>query len=82
MGEMGSEEIRFHEEVLKYALKTKIDTFILMGIRMKEAMKKFNDERLIYCDTKDEIKKLISTSYKDNVILLKGSNFNHLWEII
>ena len=49
---------------------------------MKEAMKRFNDERLIYCDTKDEIKKLISTSYKDNVILLKGSNFNHLWEII
>lgn len=82
MGEMGSDEIRFHEEVLDYALKTKIDTFILMGSRMKEAMKKFNDKRLIYCNTKDEIKKLISTSYKDNVILLKGSNFNHLWEII
>ena len=82
MGEMGSDEIKFHQEVLEYALKTKIDTFILMGSRMKEAMKSFNDERLIYCDTKDEIKKLISTSYKDNVILLKGSNFNHLWEII
>lgn len=82
MGEMGSDEIRFHEEVLDYALKTKIDTFILMGSRMKEAMKKFNDKRLVYCNTKDEIKKLISTSYKDNVILLKGSNFNHLWEII
>lgn len=82
MGEMGNDEIRFHEEVLEYALKTKIDAFILMGSRMKEAMKKFNDGRLTYCDTKDEIKKLISTSYKDNVILLKGSNFNHLWEII
>ena len=82
IGEMGSDEIKFHQEVLEYALKTKIDTFILMGSRMKEAMKSFNDERLIYCDTKDEIKKLISTSYKDNVILLKGSNFNHLWEII
>ena len=82
MGEMGSDEIRFHEEVLEYALKTKINTFILMGNRMKEAMKKFNDERLIYCDTKDEIKKLISTSRENNVILLKGSNFNHLWEII
>ncbi|WP_177162121.1 UDP-N-acetylmuramoyl-tripeptide--D-alanyl-D-alanine ligase [uncultured Fusobacterium sp.] len=82
MGEMGSDEIKFHQEVLEYALKTKIDTFILMGSRMKEAMKSFNDERLIYCDTKDEIKKLISTSYKDNVILLKGSNFNHLWKII
>ncbi len=82
MGEMGNDEIRFHEEVLEYALKTKIDTFILMGSRMKEAMKKFNDGRLTYCNTKDEIKKLISTSYKDNVILLKGSNFNHLWEII
>lgn len=82
MGEMGSDEIRFHQEVLDYALKTKIDTFILMGTRMKEAMKKFNDTRLIYCNSKEEIKKLISSLYSDNVILLKGSNFNHLWEII
>ena len=82
MGEMGIDEIRFHKEVLDYALKTKIDTFILTGNRMKKAMKDFNDMRLIYCDSKEEIKKLISSYYKNNVILLKGSNFNHLWEII
>lgn len=82
MGEMGIDEIKYHQEVLEYALKTKIDTFILTGNRMKEAMRSFNDSRLIFCNSKEEIKNLISSFYKDNVILLKGSNFNHLWEII
>lgn len=82
MGEMGTDEIKYHKEVIDFALTTNIDNFILLGDRMKKALEKFNDERLIHCKTKEEIKKLINEKYKDNVILLKGSNFNHLWEII
>ena len=82
IGEMGTDEIKYHKEVIDFALTTNIDNFILLGDRMKKALEKFNDERLIHCESKEEIKKLINEKYKDNVILLKGSNFNRLWEII
>ncbi len=82
MGEMGSDEIKYHRDVINFALTTKIDNFILLGERMKKALEGFNDERLSFCNSKAEIKMLINKKYKDNIILLKGSNFNHLWEII
>lgn len=82
MGEMGADEIKYHKDVIDFALTTEIDNFILLGERMKKALENFNDERLIFCNSKEEIKELINKKYKDNIILLKGSNFNHLWEII
>ena len=50
---------------------------------MKEAAKSLeNKEKLIIAETKEEIKNIIRKDFADRVILLKGSNFNHLWEIM
>lgn len=84
MGELGKDELKYHEDVLKYAVTLDIDKIILLGKLMKEASKVVENqkEKLIIADTKDEIKEIIKKDFTDKVILLKGSNFNHLWEIM
>lgn len=82
MGEMGKDEIFYHEDVLNFANNTDIDTIIILGSLMKEAYKNIKSNKFILVENKDEIKKLIKNNFSDRVILLKGSNFNHLWEII
>lgn len=82
MGEMGKDEIFYHEDVLNFANNTDIDTIIILGSLMKEAYKNVKSNKFILVENKDEIKKLIKNNFSDRVILLKGSNFNHLWEII
>ncbi len=83
MGELGENEKRYHEEVLKYAADLDIDKFILFGPLMKGALEKIeNKDKFITAETKDEIKEIIKKDFADRVILLKGSNFNHLWEIM
>lgn len=83
MGELGENEKRYHEEVLKYAADLDIDKFILFGSLMKGALEKIeNKDKFITAETKDEIKEIIKKDFADRVILLKGSNFNHLWEIM
>ena len=83
MGELGKDELKYHEEVLKYALSLDIEKIIILGEIMKEAAKSLeNKEKLIIAETKEEIKNIIRKDFADRVILLKGSNFNHLWEIM
>lgn len=86
MGELGKDELKYHEDVLKYAVSLDIDKIILFGKLMKEASKVIEKdsekEKLITAETKDEIKEIIRKNFADRVILLKGSNFNHLWEIM
>lgn len=85
MGELGEQEILFHKEVIEKALALDIEKIILFGNRMKEAVKYFDrdqNNKIIIKDTKDEIKDIIKNEFSDRIILLKGSNFNHLWEIM
>lgn len=86
MGELGKDELKYHKDVLKYAVSLDIDKIILFGKLMKEASevieKDSEKEKLITAETKDEIKEIIRKNFADRVILLKGSNFNHLWEIM
>lgn len=82
MGEMGKNEVLYHEDVLKFANNSNIDTIILLGPLMKEASKNINSNKFILAENKEEIRELIKNNFSDRVILLKGSNFNHLWEII
>lgn len=86
MGELGKDELKYHEDILKFAVSLDIDKIILFGKLMKEASKVIENrekaEKLITAETKDEIKEIIRKNFTDRVILLKGSNFNHLWEIM
>lgn len=83
MGELGKNELKYHEEVLQYAAALDIEKIILFGNIMKKAAEKIeNKEKLIIAETKEEIKNIIRENFSDRVVLLKGSNFNHLWEIM
>ncbi len=82
MGELGTYEELLHEEVLAHALNTSIDNFIVFGKLMKKSATKFNNKKIIICSTKEEVKELIKEKFYSHLILLKGSNFNRLWEII
>ena len=86
MGELGKDELKYHEEIIKYAVSLDIDKIILFGTLMSEGAKAVSDEKLkekiIIAETKDKIKEIIKRDFADKVILLKGSNFNHLWEIM
>lgn len=85
MGELGKDELRYHEEVLSFAVSLKIEKIIILGDIMKKAyssLSKENKEKIIIAETKEEIKNIIKKEFADRIILLKGSNFNHLWEIM
>lgn len=84
MSELGENEIEFHKEVLELALSLNIEKIILFGKRMKIAAEEFKTQKnkIIIKETKDEIKELINKKFSDKIILLKGSNSNHLWEIM
>ncbi|NME35996.1 MULTISPECIES: UDP-N-acetylmuramoyl-tripeptide--D-alanyl-D-alanine ligase [Fusobacterium] len=82
MGEMGENAISYHEDVLRFANKSNIETIIILGPLMKEAYKNISSSKFILVENKEEIKKLIKNNFSDRIILLKGSNFNRLWEII
>lgn len=84
MGELGEEEIKFHREVLENAVKLEnVEKIIITGSRMLAASKYILDNRkIIFCEDKEAVKNIILKKFSDKLILLKGSNFNHLWEII
>lgn len=83
MGELGKDELKYHIEVLEYAVTLDIEKIIVFGKIMKEAAEKIeNKEKLIIAETKEEIKNIIRKDFADRVVLIKGSNFNHLWEIM
>lgn len=83
MGELGKDELKYHVEVLKYALTLNIEKIIVFGNIMKKATEEIrNKEKLIIAETKEEIKDIIKKDFSDSIILIKGSNFNHLWEIM
>lgn len=83
MGELGKDELKYHIEVLEYAVTLDIEKIIVFGNIMKEAAEKIeNREKLIVAETKEEIKNIIRKDFADRVVLIKGSNFNHLWEIM
>ena len=83
MGELGKDELKYHIEVLEYAVALDIEKIIVFGNIMKEAAEKIeNREKLIIVETKEEIKNIIRKDFADRVVLIKGSNFNHLWEIM
>ena len=83
MGELGKDELKYHVEVLKYALTLNIKKIIVFGDIMKKATEEIeNKEKLIIAETKEEIKNIIKKDFSDSIILIKGSNFNHLWEIM
>ena len=83
MGELGKDELKYHIEVLEYAVALDIEKIIVFGNIMKEAAEKIeNREKLIVAETKEEIKNIIRKDFSDRVVLIKGSNFNHLWEIM
>lgn len=83
MGELGKDELKCHIEVLEYAVTLDIEKIIVFGNIMKEAAEKIeNREKLIIAETKEEIKNIIRKDFADRVVLIKGSNFNHLWEIM
>lgn len=85
MGELGKDELRYHEEVLSFAVSLNIEKIIILGNIMKKAyssLSKENKEKIIIAETKEEIKNIIKKEFADRIILLKGSNFNHLWEIM
>ena len=83
MGELGKDELKYHIEVLEYAVALDIEKIIAFGNIMKEAAEKIeNREKLIIAETKEEIKNIIRKDFADRVVLIKGSNFNHLWEIM
>ena len=77
------DELKYHIEVLEYAVALDIEKIIVFGNIMKEAAEKIeNREKLIVAETKEEIKNIIRKDFSDRVVLIKGSNFNHLWEIM
>ena len=83
MGELGKDELKYHVEVLKYALTLNVEKIIVFGDIMKKATEGIkNKEKLIIAETKEEIKEIIKKDFSDSIILIKGSNFNHLWEIM
>lgn len=83
MGELGEDELSYHEDVLKHAFSLDIDKIIILGPLMEKASEKIMDkERLIIAKNKTEIKDIIKKDFSNYIILLKGSNFNHLWEIM
>lgn len=83
MGELGKDELKYHIEVLEYAVTLDIEKIIVFGNIMKEAAEKIeNREKLIIAETKEEIKNIIRKDFADRVVLIKGSNFNHLWKIM
>lgn len=83
MGELGEKEIDFHIELIKYAIEKKFFKIILYGNLMEKALKSIdNREKIIFFNKKSEIKELINREFKNKLILIKGSNFNKLWEIL
>lgn len=84
MGELGENELEFHREVIEFALSLKIEKIILFGELMERASKSYKNQKnkIIIKKSKDEIRKLIEEKFRDRLILLKGSNYNHLWEIM
>ena len=83
MGELGKDELKYHIEVIEYAVALDIEKIIVFGNIMKEAAEKIeNREKLIVAETKEEIKNIIRKDFSDRVVLIKGSNLNHLWEIM
>lgn len=83
MGELGKDELKYHIEILEYAVSLDIEKIIIFGNIMKEAAEKIESrEKLIFAETKEEIKNIIRKDFSDRVVLIKGSNFNHLWEIM
>ena len=90
MLELGEQEIKYHEDVIRKALEMKIDRIFLYGERMKKALEsmalEFTDsdsvKRVTHFKTKDEIKEAIRKIDGAKAILLKGSRGMKMEEII
>lgn len=78
--ELGVNEIKYHKEILEYALKL-FDIIFVYGERMKKASEMLNNTKITVFDNKNEIKKKI-TELGETAILLKGSRGMKLEEII
>lgn len=83
MLELGENEIKYHEDVINKALSAKIDKIYLYGERMKKALANIkNSEKAVWCESKDEIRKMIKEIPQKKAVLLKGSRGMKIEEII
>lgn len=78
--ELGVNEIKYHKEILEYALEL-FDIIFVYGERMKKASEMLNNTKITVFDNKNEIKKKI-IELGEAAILLKGSRGMKLEEII
>ena len=83
MLELGDEEIKYHQDVIKKASSLDIDKIYLYGPRMKEAFETQSyDENIKYFNNKDDIKFAIREIPGMKAVLLKGSRGMKMEEII
>ena len=83
MLELGDDEIKYHEDVIKKALALKIDKIFLYGERMKKALSFLEkNTRIMYFETKEDIKEAIRSIDGAKAVLLKGSRGMKMEEII
>ncbi|MGL5760471.1 MAG: UDP-N-acetylmuramoyl-tripeptide--D-alanyl-D-alanine ligase [Cetobacterium sp.] len=79
--ELGDKEIEYHVDVLNEALKYKFDKVFVYGERMKKALEKLNNPKIIHFTKKEDIRDELN-KISNIAVLLKGSRGMKLEEII
>lgn len=79
--ELGDKEIEYHIDILNEALKYEFDKIFIYGERMKKALEKLNNPKIIHFTKKENIRDELD-KIGDVAVLLKGSRGMKLEEII
>lgn len=80
--ELGTEELRHHAEIAKYAFIHGIDNLITVGKLTKVAHENFVGNKIHFEDNMDVVKYCTLHLPKDGTVLVKGSNSTRLFDIV
>jgi UDP-N-acetylmuramoyl-tripeptide--D-alanyl-D-alanine ligase len=85
MGELGKNEVQFHQEIGQHILSTEIDTLITQGTLAKEISNQLLDSSIkkFHANNQDELLDILRSQISPNdAILFKASNFMGFQKII
>ena len=82
MGELGSQSNEFHDDVISYINSSNIHFTLAIGENMKASMTKSIKQGKWYESKEDLLDSLSKLMNEDSVILVKGSRFMKMEEII
>ncbi len=82
MGELGTDAVKLHTDIGRTAKECGVDTLYACGNLTKNTVDSFGDRGFYFSDKQALIEKLRENLTKEQVILVKGSNFMKMNEIV